>query len=281
MSGKAKLPLLDQLFPHAAGVSRGDLRVTPSLVEFDRSDEPKRLKIFTDKNLADAYLDPTPIKIAWLIEPPDYHEAAYQAIAQPELYRRFDLVLTYYEPLLKLDPRFTFLPFGGCWIKDKDWSVYPKTKNTSIVASFKKILEGHKLRHAVVEHYGRLLEGIYGSGYQSIDYKLETLKDFRYSIVIENMRGNFFFTEKLIDCFATGTIPVYWGCPGIERFFNPEGIITFSDLKDLKRVMPMLTEAEYERRRPAIEDNFERFKRYVTTEDYMYQYILKPRFGWL
>lgn len=279
MSEKVHLPILDKLFVHATGMSRGDLGIAPKLVEFDRSGGPKDIKIFTDKNLVDALLDPTPIKIGWLIEPPDYHPAAYEEIAKPELYQRFDLILTYYEPLLRLDPRFMFLPFGGCWIKEKDWRVYPKTKNISIIASFKKILEGHKLRHAVVERYGSEFEGIFGSGYQPVDYKLGSLKDYRYSIVIENMRGNYFFTEKLIDCFATGTIPVYWGMPGIERFFNPEGIITFNDVKDMKRVMALLTPEEYERRLPAIQDNFERFKRFVTPEDYLYEYILKPRYG--
>ena len=43
----------------------------------------------------------------------------------------------------------------------------------------------------------------------------------------------FYFTEKLLDCFATGTIPVYLGAPDIGKVFNIDGIITLSDEFDI------------------------------------------------
>ena len=54
--------------------------------------------------------------------------------------------------------------------------------------------------------------------------------------MIENERQPFFFTEKLIDCFSVGTIPIYWGASviplvewrGVLRvapyMFDPDGI---------------------------------------------------------
>ena len=44
-------------------------------------------------------------------------------------------------------------------------------------------------------------------------------------------------------------------------------------------VFPTLTPDDYERRRPAIEENLERAALYATPEDYIYQYILEPRWG--
>ena len=42
-------------------------------------------------------------------------------------------------------------------------------------------------------------------------------------------------TEKLTDCFACGTIPVYYGTAGVAQYFNPEGII-FLDEKSLGKI---------------------------------------------
>ena len=41
-----------------------------------------------------------------------------------------------------------------------------------------------------------------------------------YSIAIESSQEINYFTEKLIDCLITKTIPVYWGCPNISEFFD-------------------------------------------------------------
>ena len=45
--------------------------------------------------------------------------------------------------------------------------------------------------------------------------KIDGLRDYRYHFCIENIKRDYWFTEKLIDCFVTGTIPIYWGCPSI------------------------------------------------------------------
>ena len=41
--------------------------------------------------------------------------------------------------------------------------------------------------------------------------------------------SDLYFTEKLLDCFATGTIPVYLGAPDIDKHFNKDGIINLAD----------------------------------------------------
>ena len=47
--------------------------------------------------------------------------------------------------------------------------------------------------------------------------------------VFENGQYETYFTEKLLDCFATGTIPVYLGAPDIGNYFNKDGIIDLTD----------------------------------------------------
>ena len=52
---------------------------------------------------------------------------------------------------------------------------------------------------------------IYGRGFKEIEEKEEGLQDYMFSICIENITYDSYFTEKILDCFATGTIPVYKG----------------------------------------------------------------------
>ena len=45
------------------------------------------------------------------------------------------------------------------------------------------------------------------------------IKDYKYSIAIENSSQENYFTEKIIDCLLLWSIPIYWGCPNISSFF--------------------------------------------------------------
>jgi hypothetical protein len=56
--------------------------------------------------------------------------------------------------------------------------------------------------------------------------KIETLSQYRYSVVIENSME--FMTEKLFDCLFSGTLPVYVG-PSLESFGIPKFIAIQAD----------------------------------------------------
>lgn len=106
-----------------------------------------------------------------------------------------------------------------------------------------------------------------------------TLQDYRYSIIIENDITPYFFTEKITNCFISQTIPIYLGATQIHKFFNPDGIITISleDLDRLGDILKQCTPQEYERRLPAILDNFERVKEYSSSWDWLYLHYFKPQ----
>ena len=94
-----------------------------------------------------------------------------------------------------------------------------------------------------------------------------------FSIAIENCSVPNYFTEKIGDCFATRTIPVYIGCPNIGSFFNDRGIINLTHELDLDS----LTEELYRSKLASIEYNFERIKKYEIPEDLIYETYLKHR----
>ena len=36
-----------------------------------------------------------------------------------------------------------------------------------------------------------------------------------------------------MDCFICGTVPIYWGCNTIEKFFDSKGILHFDTMEEL------------------------------------------------
>ena len=136
-----------------------------------------------------------------------------------------------------------------------------------MISSNKQMCEGHKLRLEWIDRIGDQLD-LYGRGFNDIINKEEGLCDYMFSVAIENGQYETYFTEKLLDCFATGTIPVYLGAPDIEKHFNADGIITLSDEFDV-------SEDIYNDKLDAIQDNLERAKKMEVLEDFIYENYLK------
>ncbi len=182
--------------------------------------------------------------------------------------------------MVAIDPnKFVWYQFGGCWIYPESRMIHPKTKNISIIASAKRITEGHILRHDAINRFRDKIEGVYGNGYTFVQNKLEGLKDFRYSIVIENDNHSSMSSEKLLDCFVTGTIPIYWGNGNKPlEFFNMNGVLQFTSLEELGAVLDKATEEYYDLNIQAIKDNFEAVKQFCCPEDAIWNSLLKKFF---
>lgn len=278
MMDKPLIKIIDTQFGHGKSFGTGDLQISPDNFEWYRGDEKiGDLIVFSESGISRVDEFNEKIKIAFLLEPPPIDGASYSKISKPELYNKFDIVLTFDKNLIKLNPdKFKYYAFGGCWIYPEKRMVYKKTLNISIISSKKKITEGHRLRHAIINAAGSKINGVYGRGYKPIENKIEALKDYRYSIVIENDNREDLFTEKIIDCFMTGTIPVYWGCKKrIGDYFNLDGIIQFNDINDFDDAISKCTEENYLKNTVAVEENFELAKQYCIPEDYMWNHYFK------
>ena len=77
-----------------------------------------------------------------------------------------------------------------------------------------------------------------------------------FHIAVENSRNLNYYTDKIVDCFATKTIPIYWGAPNIGDYFNKDGIITFENEDDLIDILNNLTEKDYKNKLEAVEENY-------------------------
>ena len=195
-------------------------------------------------------LSKSDINILLHFEPSVIRESNRSIIEKSSYY---DLILTWDKSILNACKNSILFPFGDCWIDGSDRKIHNKTKNISIIASTKNQTEGHRLRHSVIKE---IPMDTYGRRYNPIDNKITALKDYRFTVVIENIKQDYWFTEKLIDAFMTGTIPLYWGFDSIDEFFDPNGIIKFNTTEELTKMLPTLTEELYLNKLEHIKNNF-------------------------
>ena len=116
---------------------------------------------------------------------------------------------------------------------------------------------------------------IFGKGIRDIIGKIEGLKDYKFSIAIENGIHDNYFTEKILDCFLTGTIPIYRGPKNIGDFFDINGIITFETVDELINIVNTLTDNEYQNRIKSIENNFGLAKKFSYNNNQIFNNFLK------
>ncbi|WP_258104022.1 glycosyltransferase family 10 domain-containing protein [Marinoscillum sp. MHG1-6] len=102
-----------------------------------------------------------------------------------------------------------------------------KTKNVSWITSSATSKPGHKLRITFKDY----LEGIgfdfdlYGRGFTPINNKFDALRDYRYSLAIENYQVNDYWTEKFADCVLSWSMPIYYGCKNILKYFPEKSML--------------------------------------------------------
>lgn len=239
----------------------------PTFVDWCREEPCESLFTwYTDTNLWRAAKDFAPERIAWLIEPRAISDTHYRvAYRNRKLFRK---IFTFVRFFVEMGAPFEFYPLGGSWIRLDDWGLHEKTKLVSLIASEKDITEGHHLRHLIARHYKYIDR--FGTGYKEIESKIEGLAPYMYSIVVESWRGDYYFSEKLIDCLSVGTIPIYWGCPSIGQFFDEAGILSFNTMTELTRIINSLSVKDYERRFPAVKNNIEIAKQFRCAEDWLF-----------
>jgi len=258
---KDKLYINDIMFSHAKSSSWYN---EPNLFEWVRKHDDYHL-VFTDMTLnqVDNFINEK--KYAWLLESPEITPFAYNFVR--ENYNKFDLIFTFSKDLLELSDKFVLIPYGGCWIEEENRMIHEKSKNASIILSSKQTTTGHKLRHAIHQTYS----SIDSFGYHNpIKNKITALKDYRFSLIIENCQKDYYFSEKLIDCFITGTIPIYWGCPSIGKFFDTNGMIIFNDFNELDSIISGLNKDLYNSKLESVKSNFEESKKYLVADNLIY-----------
>lgn len=222
-------------------------------------------------------------KVGWILEPRSIHPHVYDWIEKNN--KLFDFVLTFDDTLIRKGENYLYYPHGRCWIEthdenDKDnWYKLTNKSFCSVFDSGKSITTGHRLRHTVVDDLSKKYNidcfGQYTNN--RIDNKEDGLNDFKFSITIENEILPGYWTEKLLDCFATLTYPIYWGDrKSVSKYFDEDGIIFFNNINELDDILYKLTngkenEVLNENSTQARTTNWNRLERYRVPEDWIFK----------
>jgi hypothetical protein len=227
------------------------------------------ITVFTDHYLKPEIIRQidSKIKVGWILEPPVIHSWVYENI--DSYINELDYLLTFSDEISERYENAITFPWCSIRLDHNDWDMHTKTKLISMIASNKRQAPGHILRHQVAEQLSDKYDiELWGGGYQPFPQhgKILALKDYMFTIVIQNCKMDTFFTD-FVDSLAAGTIPIFWGTSKVDEYFNPDGFILFDSAEELENILFSLTEKDYYDRIDAVRDNFERSKKYWRSDD--------------
>lgn len=133
------------------------------------------------------------------------------------------------------------------WHSQLPINILPKNNKMSIIFSQKSFAPGHKYRIELVKEILKqnLDIDIYGRGCKFLrninDKRIkgefkenEPYDGYMYSIAIENYSLSGYYSEKYLNCLMYETIPIYWGCPNVEKEYPNHNIFLTGELnKDI------------------------------------------------
>ncbi len=76
------------------------------------------------------------------------------------------------------------------------------------------------------------------------DSKIQFQKKCKFSLCFESNKHHGFITEKIIDAFAAGTIPIYYGSDTVTEIFNSKAFINCNDFDNFDDVIKRIIELD-------------------------------------
>lgn len=153
-------------------------------------------------------------------------------------YLRYPLLLTYEDGLNKALKKHTF--------SDEEYLSREKFCNQVVSNG-----NGDKIRDLFFDALSSYKQVDSGGRYRNnlpdgkpVVSKEEFQKQYRFSLAIENSSFPGYITEKIIDAWAAGTVPIYWGDKDIAKSFNSESFIDLSDCSNLDEMVAKVKEID-------------------------------------
>ena len=134
-----------------------------------------------------------------------------------------------------------------------------KSKPLSWIVGAARDLPGHMQRLAFLETVKKssLPLELFGRAARPIEDKWEGLAPYFFSLAIENNSGPDMWTEKLADCLLSWSVPFYYGCTNLEKYFPKDAFIPI-DITDpgtaIKIIRKNATPENWKKRLPAINE---------------------------
>ena len=226
----------------------------------------RRVSISIDNLMFDRKSD---YRILFLAEPyavaPSINEGALRNA------HNFNRIYTFTQSILDKYPQAKLFEWGSSWLDFKNLKI-DKKPHITFVTSSKLQTTGHKTRNLIMDMLDDIedVNGMEVYAHKSPPFhqrRNDFFENAMYHIAVENSRQKNYFTEKIIDCFASRTIPIYWGCPNLSKWFDMDGVITFTDVSELKKIFDKLSEDFYHSKKEVIEKNYEIAKQFYGEYD--------------
>jgi len=126
------------------------------------------------------------------------------------------------------------------WHIDKDYDFLSDLAVTDLrkedkivwITSDQKSSKGHRERMIFLDKLKELpFVDLYGRGIKPINDKWGAIKSAKFAIAYENFQNDYYWTEKIMDCYLSYTMPIYYGCHNIQDYFPKDSYIQL-DPKD-------------------------------------------------
>lgn len=211
-------------------------------------------------------------QVMLLIEPRSIQPNVYDFVE--EHYSEYEYVFTHDSYLLSHLPNAKPILWGGVWCRSENPE---KTKLISMTSSDKELCDLHKERKRIARKYKDKID-VYGTidGGEYVD-PIDTLEPYMYSVVIENYIDGLWFSEKLLNCFATKTIPIYYGARDIDNYFDDRGIIHCKSINEIEEWINRALDSPqwfmdfYNYSKKHIGINYELSKQYEKFDEWLYR----------
>ena len=222
--------------------------------------------------------------IAWLIECPDVLQAYSRSNGFDffkTMHHRLETKTNKFKTLITSDPSFAKYdcvhltkPCLPSWISDDNSKLYQKSKLITNITSAKMFTPMQIERKHFADYMIEKGYPVFGRGFTEVDDKLDILQDFMFCVVIENGVHQNCHTEKILDCFRTGTVPIYLGDPNICDHFDCDGIIQVSSVEEMAKAIETVSEEQYQSMTPALHRNLELAVNYKNSpEDILEEFL--------
>lgn len=118
-----------------------------------------------------------------------------------------------------------------------------KQQRISVICSRNQSLPGHHKRLAFLDKLQRhpISEYIdfFGGGHRPILDKWDAIARYKYHLVLENSVVPDYWSEKLGDAYLGFSLPIYYGCPNIDKYFSEKSLICV-DIDDFEGTVGVL-----------------------------------------
>jgi hypothetical protein len=238
----------------------------------------KEIHIFSNKpdlSYVHKYRNKNTIFVLDISREPEIFRISNKEVINNKLF--FDIILTWDNEILdKCSNAFKFL-YGTSWISKSGVSqiIDKKTNSVSFICGSKNITEGHKIRQELWRRQKEfnnknILKDFFISSNKPID-SVDNNKMLptgwidqkyvaffsKFHISIENVSTMNYFSEKIIDCFVTKTVPVYLGCKNIGDFFELKGIIVCNNSDEIIKKINTFDDKLYNDMQFYVDRNYE------------------------